>query len=49
VTGLDAFGRSCIAWPAAIIGAVLTEIAGAFLRFAAWMMDYEDENGDLTE
>ena len=52
MTRLDAFGRRCLAWPAAIIGAALTLIAGLFLRFAAWMMDYDDiynEDGEFIE
>jgi hypothetical protein len=46
VTALDAFGRRCLAWPATILGVVLTEIAGSLLRFAAWLMDYDILTGD---
>jgi hypothetical protein len=41
VTALDAFGRRCLAWPATILGVVLTDIAARLLRFAAWLMEYD--------
>jgi hypothetical protein len=52
VTAFDAFGRRCLAWPAAMLGAGLTALGGECLRFAAWLMEYEDlidENGDWIE
>lgn len=39
---VDWLGRSALSWPAAILGAVLTAIAGELLRFAVWIMDFDD-------
>lgn len=50
---LDRFGRMCLSWPFAIAGAALTALAGEMLRFAAWIMDFDDidfdEDNDAIE
>jgi hypothetical protein len=42
VKQLNWFGRQCLAWPAAMLGGLLTDIAYLLLAFAAWIMDFDD-------
>lgn len=52
MNALDWFGRRCLAWPAALLGAIFATLGGECLRFAAWVMDFDDlidEDGDWIE
>ncbi len=46
ISGLNRFGRRCLAWAAALLGMVLTWIAEGLIRFAAWICDIDPDAED---